>query len=169
MAIKRIIVPTRSSRKYSNALECHSAGHPTMGEGRLYFYLSKDKKSRVARFFPKDWEHGCLYVRATDGFSVDKTVKEMGEHMGLRVLGQINIPSNYRITNATKFYLMDSPEFEDNTLTFSLRYLKMTKQFTWDDFELDPAWDEETLGGECFAAIQRFVWQQWPGCELYGG
>ncbi len=168
MAIKRIIVPTRSSRKYSNALECHSAGHPTMGEGRLYFYLSKDKKSRVARFFPKDWWKGCLYVRATDGFSVDKTVKEMGEHMGLRVLGQINIPSNYRITNATKFYLMDSPEFEDNTLTFSLRWNKMSKQFTCP-FELDPAWDEETLGGECFAAIQRFVWQQWPGCELYGG
>jgi hypothetical protein len=139
-----------------------------MGEGRLYFYLSNDKKSRVARFFPVDWSYGCLYVRATDGFSVDKTVKEMGEHMGLRVLGQINIPSNYRITNATKFYLMDSPEFEDNTLTFSLRYLKMTKQFTCP-FELDPAWDEETLGGECFAAIQRFVWQQWPGCELYGG
>tara|TARA_Y100000310_G_scaffold336767_1_gene422223 strand:- start:662 stop:1081 length:420 start_codon:yes stop_codon:yes gene_type:complete len=139
-----------------------------MGEGRLYFYLSKDKKSRVARFFPKDWWKGCLYVRATDGFSVDKTVKEMGEHMGLRVLGQINIPSNYRITNATKFYLMDSPEFEDNTLTFSLRWNKMSKQFTCP-FELDPAWDEETLGGECFAAIQRFVWQQWPGCELYGG
>jgi len=140
-----------------------------MGEGRLYFYLSKDKKSRVARFFPKDWENGCLYVRATDGFPVDKTVKEMGEHMGLdHVLGQINIPSNFRISSTCKFYLMDSPEFEDNTLTFSLRWNKMTKQFTCP-FEMDPTWDEEVLGTECFEAIQRFVWQQWHGCGLYGG
>ncbi len=168
MAIKRIIVPTRSSQKYSNALECHVAGHPTMGEGRLYFYLSQDKKSRVARFFPKDWENGCLYVRATDDFPVDKTVKEMGEHMGLHVLGQMNISSNFRIGSACKFYLMDSPEFEDNILTFSLRWDKVIKRFTCP-FELDPVWDEETLGGECFAAIQRFVWQQWPGCDLYGG
>jgi len=169
MAIKTIIVPTRSSQKYSNALECHAASHPTMGEGRLYFYLSKDKKSRVARFFPKDWENGCLYVRATDGFPVNKTVKEMGEHMGLdHVLGQINIPSNFRISSTCKFYLMDSPEFEDNTLTFSLRWNKMTKQFTCP-FEMDPTWDEEVLGTECFEAIQRFVWQQWHGCGLYGG
>jgi hypothetical protein len=169
MAIKTIIVPTRSSQKYSNALECHSAGHLTMGEGRLYFYLSKDKKSRVARFFPKDWENGCLYVRATDGFPVDKTISEMAEHMGLdHVLGQINIPSNFRISSTCKFYLMDSPEFEDNTLTFSLRWNKMTKQFTCP-FEIDPTWDEEVLGTECFEAIQRFVWQQWPGCELHGG
>jgi len=168
MAIKRIIVPTRSSQKYSNAIECHAASHPTMGEGRLYYYLSKDKKSRVARFFPKDWENGCLYTRATDGFPVDRTVKEMGEHMGLdHVLGQINIPSNYRITNATKFYLTMSPEFEDNNLMFSLKWNKVTKKFSCP-FELDESWDDETLGSEAFATIQRFVWTQWPGCELYG-
>jgi hypothetical protein len=157
----RIKSPVTRSFTPVEAFEAH---HPTLGTGTLYRYLSKDKKSLVARFFPREWWQGWVYAPANKGLdpSLDNTI--LREEMGLdHILGSRDVSRNFRITTATKLWLVDAG-YEKGVLKFVLKRLSESHKFELNELE----WDEndENLEEKAMAHINRWAWDRFPGCSV---
>ena len=156
-----IHVPGKSTESWTK-ISCWSSYHPDLGEGKLYWYEDKRGKSRVVRFFPTDWQLGCLYLPGRKDTSLDLTVEEVGKMLNLtHVVGEIMLHSKFRITNLTRFYLSEDGSYEEESgiLKFSLKWTKFSDIFS---IPFDHTTDD------AFGVIQAFVWNRWPGCSLSG-
>ena len=162
--MKKITLPASSTFRSSALVDAFIALHDKLGQGTLYRYLSKDKKSLVARFFPEDWEKGCAYIPASLGLSPKLTTEELRVLMQLTYInGDVPLNPNFRITTLTQLWLDADIGYDEGKCIFVL-----TRAGTSKKFSIDMPLDEEDpdLLDKIMAELHRFVWERFPGCSL---
>ena len=163
----KLNIRANNTTRSATAVEAFEAHHPSLGTGTLFQYPSQDGKAFVARFFPKEWWQGCLYIPATAGVDPNIDPIALANKMGLdHILGAREVTRNFRITTATKLWLVDA-DYEGDTLTFVLKRLSESHKFEIPGL----GWDEndENLEEKVMAHLNSWVWNTFPGCSLNVG
>ena len=162
--MKKITLTNTNVSTSSATVEAFQAFHKNLGTGTLYRYLSRNKEALVARFFPKDWSQGCVYISAKRCINPNLPNKDLAKLMDLdHILGEVDLPQNFRITTATQLWLQEDMEYDKGVLTFVLKRFSETYKFT---LTLALAEDDENLLENITDSIHQWVWKKFPGCSL---
>lgn len=163
--MKRITIPASQTSRQSAVVDAFKAQHKTLGDGILYRYLSKDKTSIVARFFPEEWDKGCQYLPAVQNVSPKTPLEELKVLMNLMyVQGELSLNSNFRITTLTQLWLgADVTYTKAGICTFVVERCGKSHKF-----ELQMSFDEEdeNLLGLVQTHLYDWAYNRWPGCAL---
>lgn len=167
MAIQISIASTTIRQPQRATTDAYEAHHPEMGTGTLYRYLSKDGSSLVARFFPRDFTKGCVYIPAKRGISPDTNNDNLATLMGLEyITGEVPVAPNFRITDACQYYVSGEMSIDDEnipTLHFSVTWRGNTQSMS---LELPRGLDYEN-GAAILDYLTTWSWNFWPGSKLH--
>ena len=147
--------------------DAYEAHHPEMGGGTVYRYPSKDGKTLVARFFPRDFTQGCVYIAAKRGVSIETENDTLASLMGLDyITGEVTVAKNFRITDSCQYYVDGEMMIDDEnvpTLHFSVSWRGNTRPIA---LELPDGMNYED-GAEILDHLTKWSWNKWPGGKLH--